>query len=1042
MRDAMINIAKKNQILLSLIPVIILAGCQSIRPSVDYVMKDLEGQKCRYQQSFAEQYKDFGTRQYEVYCDNWEHPSGHIFEFSIEHEKQISLQDWANSEAWRQWINKQMVCRTGTEDKVLKADQAYVLSCELLNGNWAYLALVVQMGSSVYLADGVTSIKPVLENFIGKISGRVDQPLAMTPDTRKRALRRIRDLVKGPIYSSREMKEYFRLMSAGQFYSSIKDHIASSFRYRKALELHKKIFGVNNVGAVDAQIHLALELSNQGKFNEAEILFKRARPLVFRSPDRSDLARYWSYRALHNANNKDFEPALEFARKATRIRKSLVSNFHQPGDKHINLENLARVDLSVLANIETPNLVDIVQSLYIEASMLERLKQYDDAEQTVRQAKSILLRTHEFPPSWEPEIEGLIARIAKAKGAEKERTRHLKTAADLWEHFAPGEKPSTLNYLKLGQAMKAQGKLKAAMRAFRRAIKLERVRNGSFSYDQLAPFFATALELTKQNVKKKHSLYAEMFTAGQLIKSKLTSQNIAMAVARLTEEVQKKGAGSVLRELQDAQDERYLLQYAYEAELSKFSEEKKGEKLKSIKTKLKEVNQRIRKMSFEVQAAFPRYNQLVDSVIDTKSLLSNIKTNEIVVQILLGANSGMVFAVSKEKIIAKKIEISSKEVEEYVSRLREGLVSYKSPFSVDLAYSLYKKLLGGIEKEIAGKHLITVVSGPLLSLPFGLLVTEDPGSIHKNNYRSAKWLIKSNPISLLPSVRSFVDLRNIKSQRAEKSFIGFGNFKPSNPASIYQLNSERFHTCQATNKKSISYKKMRGMLEKLPSTEKELLQVAKVFPENAVDLVFSSEFTDQKIKKMPLHQYQVLYFATHGSKPNELGCQEQPSLVTSLPPVLKGKNDGLLDMEEILKFRLNADLVVLSACNTGSAYREGGENLSGLARAFFFSGARSLLVSHWYAADKATIYLMTDFFNNLRKDKNIGLADALQMVQTSFIDSPVNVNTELEAEDEENENKEPYDFSHPFFWAIFTLVGDGKKNLVLDYSNESIAQTN
>jgi CHAT domain-containing protein len=157
----------------------------------------------------------------------------------------------------------------------------------------------------------------------------------------------------------------------------------------------------------------------------------------------------------------------------------------------------------------------------------------------------------------------------------------------------------------------------------------------------------------------------------------------------------------------------------------------------------------------------------------------------------------------------------------------------------------------------------------------------------------------------------------------------------------------------------------------------------------------------------------VLYFATHGLLPTDLECQPQPSLVTSQPQTLAGKNDGFLDMEEILQLRLDADLVVLSACNTGGPDKKGGENLSGLARAFFFSGARSLLVSHWLAADEATAELMVDLFSDMHQS-GTGLAKALKNVQSGFV-------KRLDATQE--------NYTHPFFWANFTVVGDGNKGL-------------
>jgi len=226
------------------------------------------------------------------------------------------------------------------------------------------------------------------------------------------------------------------------------------------------------------------------------------------------------------------------------------------------------------------------------------------------------------------------------------------------------------------------------------------------------------------------------------------------------------------------------------------------------------------------------------------------------------------------------------------------------------------------------------------------------------------------------------------------------------------LNLNRSGDCQERSKQLPGYHETRANFIPLPATKLELEKVANVFPKGAVDFSLGADFTDQAVKNMPLQNYQVLYFATHGLLPNDLECLPQPSLVTSPPHVLQDKDDGFLDMEEILQLNLDADLVVLSACNTGGPDRKGGENLTGLARAFFFAGARSLLVSHWPAADEATVELMTGIFQQMQQNSDVGLAASLQHLQHKFLTSPK----------ETGQN-----YTHPFFWANFTLVGDGKK---------------
>jgi CHAT domain-containing protein len=148
----------------------------------------------------------------------------------------------------------------------------------------------------------------------------------------------------------------------------------------------------------------------------------------------------------------------------------------------------------------------------------------------------------------------------------------------------------------------------------------------------------------------------------------------------------------------------------------------------------------------------------------------------------------------------------------------------------------------------------------------------------------------------------------------------------------------------------------------------------------------------------------VIDFATHGLLSGEFGLAE-PALV--LTPT--AENDGLLTASKIATLKLNADWVVLSACNTAAADgTPDAGGLSGLAKAFFYAGARSLLVSHWYVRSKATIKLTTGAFMKLAKDPTIGRAEALRRSMMAMLD-PTN----------------PQEFAHPLAWAPFVLAGEG-----------------
>jgi CHAT domain-containing protein len=176
-------------------------------------------------------------------------------------------------------------------------------------------------------------------------------------------------------------------------------------------------------------------------------------------------------------------------------------------------------------------------------------------------------------------------------------------------------------------------------------------------------------------------------------------------------------------------------------------------------------------------------------------------------------------------------------------------------------------------------------------------------------------------------------------------------------------------------------------------------------------IVIGPAFTDETVRaRKDLADYKVLYFATHGLLPQPSACLPEPALMTS---VGGGESDGLLDASEILDLKLDADLVVLSACDTGggggdsatTGLQGGGEALGGLTRAVIYAGGRSLIVSHWSVDSVATVKLMTGMFGSGAGSK----AEAMRQSQIALQQSE--------------------QFSHPYFWAPFTLVGDGAKPL-------------
>src|SRR5262249_45082956 len=204
--------------------------------------------------------------------------------------------------------------------------------------------------------------------------------------------------------------------------------------------------------------------------------------------------------------------------------------------------------------------------------------------------------------------------------------------------------------------------------------------------------------------------------------------------------------------------------------------------------------------------------------------------------------------------------------------------------------------------------------------------------------------------------------------------------------------------------------KLTQALPRLADTGDELRAVAKKLGAAAGDIHLRAAASETRVKRAPLADYRIVYFATHGLVAGDLKGLAEPSLALSIPAQPTDNDDGLLTASEVAQLKLNADWVVLSACNTIAGDKPGAEALSGLARAFFYAGARALLVSHWAVESDAATRLTTSTFDLLAADPALGRAEALRRAMLAYMSDTANPQN-----------------AYPALWAPFVVVGEGAR---------------
>jgi CHAT domain-containing protein len=338
-------------------------------------------------------------------------------------------------------------------------------------------------------------------------------------------------------------------------------------------------------------------------------------------------------------------------------------------------------------------------------------------------------------------------------------------------------------------------------------------------------------------------------------------------------------------------------------------------------------------------------------------------------------------------------------------------------FDLALAHELYASLLGPVEAHIKDKrHLLVVPSGALTAVPLHLLVTEKPSSTPQDfaGYRDVAWLAKRHAVSVLPSVTSLRALRVFaRKGQGSEPMIGFADpvFGPEKPAAggarATKVATTRAYT-DFWRGAAVDRNRLAEALPRLEDTADEVATVAKKLAANPREIYLRERASEAAVKQAKLSDFRVVYFATHGLVAGDVKGLAEPSLALTIPKQPSDLDDGLLTASEVAQLKLNADWVVLSACNTIAGEKPGAEALSGLARAFFYAGARALLVSHWAVDSAAATQLTTATFDILKADPRLGRAEALRRAMLDYM----------------NDTSDPK-HAYPAYWAPFALVGEG-----------------
>ncbi|MGD9306057.1 MAG: CHAT domain-containing protein [Desulfobacterales bacterium] len=508
----------------------------------------------------------------------------------------------------------------------------------------------------------------------------------------------------------------------------------------------------------------------------------------------------------------------------------------------------------------------------------------------------------------------------------------------------------------------------------------------------------------------------------------------------------------LVRREQDASKQINELENALSNVIAIPTDQRGADVVQEIKSTVDTLNNARAALLAEIKRRFPKYADFDDPQTATLSdVQMNLRAAEALVMLYPGEKRTYVWAIPHTgNVRFASASLNRNDITAIVARLRKSLdpkpdtLGDIPDFDLGQAYIIYSKLLKPVRPGWKNAtDLLIVAPGPLGQLPFSVLPTSSAtpvkeGDVLFSSYRNVSWLIRQVALTRLPSVHSLITLRSLPAgDSARKAFCAFGD-PCFNQAQLARLQSESNKPGAGRYGREVNLS-VRGIrltagnyldnqklvsarlesLNRLPDTAEELKNIASALDADPNrDVFLGKDASESRVKAMDLSDRRIIAFASHALVPGDLDGLDQPAIALSSPSVTGENEDGLLKVDEILEFKLNADWVVLSACNTGAADGAGAEAISGLGSAFFYAGTRAILISMWPVETTAAKKLTTGLFQYQQKNIALSRSRALQQSILDLMNSP--------GLKDSASGKIVASYAHPLFWAPFIVVGENR----------------
>ena len=877
--------------------------------------------------------------------------------------------------------------------------------------------VVGEQGNRTFAASGLSAYGSALELGVTSLAsdrivpGTVDIPLTQTTDDIAFARQQAESIT-----ADQALTEAYRRANAGEFAEAAEFFAASAEALSGSSE-------------VEARLNQGLLQSNLGNFAEAARHFEATRTGSANSPVLARLQR--NYEAIDALNQGDPARALELlarplpsdfadtselaslrigpamasrlaaeAQNATRGEVAIgltpleraqlldgqadylrATGLRLTGDSAAAGANLARAN-ATLAEVRDGRIISI---LWLRAQVLSELAELAEASGDVTRAEALHGQGIELLAAAYPESPALYSAQAQLAGLYA-RTGRTGEAIALYRTIVSDAEgrpaPSLRNYMSnyFGLLL-ADGPSAAAA-------------------DDM---FAASQLLLRPGLAQTQAVLARELSGGGGEASALFRRNVNVDRA-----IRSQRAAILQLEGEAAVDPQAALLLADRQERLASLQEEQATLLQTL-------------------AEYPRFRAVSGGAMTLPEMQSILTDGEAYVKMIALEDEAFMIFITPTEALAYRVDATPEEIENAVFDLRDSIAIASGqqvetlPFDIQTSRDLYLKLFGPIADRLASKrHIIFEPDGAMLKLPINLLVTDD-ASVDRYmaqletaegdeyDFRGVAWLGRNSQISTAVAPTAFRDVRAAPKSSAGKTYLGLGENTPIGDAPV---GSARVRSALAGGENCL----WSDSIWSYPIKSDELFDAAQRLggtSSAAATVLTKNGFTDTAIKgRGDLAEYRILHFATHGlvTAPQP-GCPPRPALLTSFG---EPGSDGLLSFSEIFGLRIDADLVILSACDTAGSATVGAASeagvssrgefaLDGLVRAFVGAGGRTVVASHWPVPDEFNA--TTRLIGGLFEGSNVPTTEALRRSQLGLMDDA--------------------ETSHPFYWSAFAVVGDG-----------------